>query len=425
MNSTEINSKWRPWEKILFRFFSVLLLLLSQIAYNPLLEALGYTYRKQTSVLNKPLEGAVSWLDRYIFHIGYIPAEHTNDFSDTHFGVILFLAIFITAVTACILWTLFDRKAANYNRLYYWLSNYLAYYIFLAMISYAVYKVIPIQAHYPTAPELLTRWGDLRNWEVLFRFMGTSPAYCMFCGWLELAASLLILFNRTRVMGGVLMTISLVQVVCLNIFYNNNIILLSGILLLATIFVIAKALPKLFEIFIKLKPVSLAQYKYKFSTSWKKHTMIALCFLPVWKIFVVTERGWTFYKGVLHNQERQSLYNVTFFQHGNDTILPLLTDTLRWRYVCFLDYANTNDKMVIFDMRENQDIHKCKWDTVNQRIILLEKEPLHFSYTSLPGNNMQLNGYWRGKVTTIQLNKLNIDSLNLVKDRFLFMQEDQ
>jgi hypothetical protein len=425
MNSTGINTKWRSWEKILFRFFSVLLLLLSQIAYNPLLEALGYTYSKQISILNKPLKGVVSWLDNYFFHIGYLPGQHAIDFSDTHFGVVLFMGIFITAAASCILWTLFDRKTTNYNRLYYWFSNYLAYYIFLAMITYAVYKIIPIQAHYPTAPELLTRWGDLHKWEVLFRFMGTSPAYCMFCGWLELIASLLILFNRTRVGGGVLMTIALVQVVCFNIFYNNNIILLSGILLLATVFVIAKALPKLFEIFIKLKPVSLIQHRYKFSTSWKKYAMIALCFLPVWKVFIVTKKGWTFYKGLLYNQERQSLYNVAIFQHGNDTILPLLTDTLRWRYVCFLDYAKANQKMVIFDMRENQDVRKCRWDTVSKKIILSEKEPLHFSYTALPGNNMQLNGFWQGKATKIQLTKLNIDSMNLVKDRFLFMQEDQ
>jgi len=150
-----------------------LLLLLSQIAYNPLLEALGYTYSKQISILNKPLKDVVSWLDNYIFHIGYLPGQHAVDFSDTHFGVVLFLAIFITAGIACIVWTLLDKKRNNYNLLYYWFSNYLAYYIFLAMITYAVYKVIPIQAHYPTAPELLKRWGDLRNWEVLFRFMGT------------------------------------------------------------------------------------------------------------------------------------------------------------------------------------------------------------------------------------------------------------
>lgn len=425
MDTTEPNINWKLWQKILFRFFSPFLLLLSQIAYNPFLEILGYSYSKQVLLLNVPLKGTVSWLDNHIFHTGFLPQQHSIDFSDTHFGVVLFLTIVILASIVGIVWTLIDRRRPNYNRCYYWFSNYLAYYIFLAMITYAVYKIIPIQAHYPTVPELLTRWGDLRNWEVLFRFMGTSPAYCMFCGWLELVASLLILFNRTRVPGGILMTIVLVQVVCFNIFYNNNIIMLSGILLLSTLFIIAKALPKLFSIFIQLRPVSLVQYRYKFTTPWKKYFMIAICFSPLWKVFSVTTRGWAFYKGVVHNQEKQRLYNVTIYQQENDTIPPLTTDTLRWKYVCFLDYATANQKIVIFDMQENQFMRQCKWDSLHKKITLVDKDSVRFSYTTLPDGNMRLNGYWHGKDTDIQLAEMSIDSLNLIKDKFLFMQEDQ
>jgi len=425
MDTTHANEEWKLWNKIFFRFFFILLLLLSQLAYNPLLYLLGYGYRKQMLLINEPLKDVVTWLDNYIFHIGFLPQQHAIDFSDTHFGVILFLTIFIIAVMACILWTQIDKKRTNYNRLYYWFSNCLAYYIFLAMITYAVLKIIPIQAHYPTAPELLTRWGDLRNWEVLFRFMGTSPAYCMFCGWLELIASLLILFNRTRVFGGVLMTIVLVQVVCFNIFYNNNIIMLSGILLLSTLFIIAKALPKLFSIFINLNPVSLAQYQYRLTTPWKKYIMIVICFLPLWKVFTVTKKAWSFYRGVVRNQEKQKLYNVTVYQQGSDTIPPLTSDTLRWKYVCFLDYAPTNQNIVIFDMQEHQFIRQCKWDSLSRKISFADKDSVYFSYNPLPGGYVQLSGKWRGKDTKMRLTEMSIDSMNLVKDKFLFMQEDQ
>ena len=424
MDTTQPAIKWKLWQKILFRFFFIFLLLLSQLAYNPLLNLLGYNYVQQR-LLSGRLKGVALWLDKHVFHIGFLPRQHSVDFSDTHFGVILFLAIFILALIACIVWSVTDNKRTNYNRFYYWFSNYLAYYIFLAMITYAVNKIIPIQGHYPTAPELLTRWGDLRNWEVLFRFMGTSPAYCMFCGWLELIASLLILFNRTRIIGGILMTIALIQVICLNIFYNNNIILLSGILLLSTLFIIAPAFPKLVSFFITLKPVSLAQYRYKFTTPWKKYIMIAICFLPIWKTFAVTKRAWTYYKGLVRNKEKQRLYDVTSYRHEAGIVPPLTTDTLRWKYVCFLDYAPDNQKIVIFDMKENQLKIQCKWDSLNKKIILANEDSAFFSYTEFPNNTMQLNGYWKGKNTNIQLTKLSIDSLSLVKDKFLFMQEDQ
>lgn len=424
MDTTKPNTHWKLWQKILFRFFFLFLSLLSMIAYNPAMQVLNIGFR-QGGKFFAHLKPVVAWLDNHVYHLGYLPREHSIYFNDTHFGVILTVTIFLVALIATAVWTNLDKSRPGYDRLYFWFCNYLAYYIFLAMIPYAVQKVIPIQATYPTAPELLTRWGDLRHWEVLFRFMGTSPAYCMFCGWLELIASLLILFNRTRVFGGLLMIVALIEVVCLNIFYNNNIILLSSILLSCTIFIIARAVPKLFIIFIQQKPVSLAQYQYSFTTSWKKYIMILICFLPLWRVLRVTERSWAFYKGTMHNQEKQRLYNVITYQQENDTILPLTTDTLRWKYVCFLDYTPNNQKMVKFDMQENQSMYACKWDTLRKEIVFVDEDTARFSYTALSNGNMQLNGSWHGKNTSIQLAKMSIDSLNLIKDKFLFMQEDQ
>jgi hypothetical protein len=153
--------------------------------------------------------------------------------------------------------------------------------------------------------------------------------------------------------------------------------------------------------------------------------MIAICFLPVWKTVKVTTRAWTIYKGDLRNHEKQRLYNVAVYQQGNDTIPPLTTDTLRWKYVCFLDYGASNQKIVIFDMQENQITHQCKWDSLGKQVIFADKDSARFSYAELPGGNIHLNGYWHGKNTNIQLAEMSIDSLNLVKDKFLFMQEDQ
>ncbi|HKC34517.1 MAG TPA: hypothetical protein VKB95_00590, partial [Chitinophagaceae bacterium] len=132
---------------------------------------------------------------------------------------------------------------------------------------------------------------------------------------------------------------------------------------------------------------------YKFTTPWKRYVMIAICFLPVWKTFKVTTKAWTYYKGYVRNEEKQRLYNVAIFQQGNDTIPPLTTGTLRWKYVCFLDYATANQKIVIFDMQENQIMHQCKWDSLHKKITFAGEDSVHFSSTSLSDGNLQLNGY--------------------------------
>jgi len=418
------NIPWQPWQKILFRFFVVFLFLLSMVAYNPFLYVLGYGYR-QGMQLNAHLTGFVAWIDEHVFRIGFLPQQHAIDFNDTHFGVVVTLTILMIAIASCVVWTWFDKERTDYNRFYYWFSIYLAYYIFLAMVPYAVQKIIPIQGHYPTAPELLTRWGDLRNWEVLFRFMGTSPGYCMFCGWIEWTASILLLFNRTRLLGGLLMSIALVQVVLFNICYNNNIIILSGTLLLSTLFIIARSLHKLILMLLGGKPGLLIQYRYAFTTSWKKSIAIVMCFLPLWRVYKVTTKSWAFYKGTVHNQKTQSLYKVDIYQQGNDTIPPLASDTTRWKYVCFLDYAPSKQQMVKFDMQDNQSVYPCKWDTVQKKIVLTGKDTASLDYVILSNTGMQLQGNWLGKNLRMMLTRLSIDSLTLVKDKFLFMQEDQ
>jgi hypothetical protein len=427
MNTLESGAKWKQWQKILFRFFFIFLSALTIFAYNPAMEVLDFSYRRQAAFFGH-LKGLAGWLDNHVFHLAYIPREQAIYFTDTHFGVILTLTILAIAITATVIWTVLDTKRNNYNRLYFWFCNYLAYYIFLAMSAYAIGKIIPVQCSYPEADQLMDRWGAIKNWELLFRFMGTSPLYCMFCGWLELIASLLILFNRTRVIGGILIVLELVNIFLLNIFYNNNVILLSGILLLCSLFIIAGAFPKLYTLFIKLQPVSLGRRRYSFTTPWKKYVMIALCFLPAWKVYKSADICLQYYKGQSINRQKQRLYDVTTFVQGSDTIPPLTTDTTRWKYICFIDYGRDVKRMIKYDMQENKTTYRCRWDTINNTIKFSGYTDTSKIYTfkyKAAGEKMQLKGAWPGKDITMQLTNMPIDSMTLVKDKFLFMQEDE
>jgi hypothetical protein len=297
------------------------------------------------------------------------------------------------------------------------------------MITYAIEKIIPVQAHFPNAVELFSRLGNFQKWQLLFLFMGASPAYCMFCGWIELIAATLLLFNRTRVIGGLLMVVALIQVVSFNIFYNNSIILLSSVLLLSTLFIIARAIPKLYLILIKLQPVSLAEHRYRFVTRWKRYALILLCFLPVWKLYSTTKTSWSYYSSVERNRINQKFYKVSLFLQNNDTIPPLTTDTIRWKYVCFLDYSARYQSMVKFNMSEKTNQYQVNWDTLKKSITVSNgMGTVHkntFSYTKIANGNLRLAGTWHGKSTIMELTNLPLESMALVKDKFTFMQEDQ
>jgi hypothetical protein len=427
MEISKQGTHWKQWQISLFRFFFVFLSLLSLIAYDPIIQIFDVSWEKQTAFFGH-LKGFAGWMDTHFFHLNYLPTLNSPEFSDTHFGSILTLTILIIAIATTIFWTFLDKTRSNYNRFYYWFCNYLAYYIFLAMMPYAIEKIIPVQAHFPNAIELYSRLGDFQKWQLLFLFLGASPTYCMLCGWIEFIAAALLLFNRTRVIGGLLMVVALIQVVSFNIFYNNSIILLSSILFLSTLFVIGRAIPKLFNILIRLKPVSLAEYRYRLTTPWKKYLLIFFCFLPVWKLYSTIKYSSETLSAVERNQHNQKFYKVTMFKSDNDTIAPLITDTISWKYICFLDYSAQYQSMIKYNTGEKREQYQIKWDTLKRTITVLNQMSSGddvFNYKKSSNGNLQLIGKWHGKNTTMSLMNLPVDSMTLVKDKFTFMQEDQ
>ena len=70
---------------------------------------------------------------------------------------------------------------------------------------------------------------DLSDMELMWAFYGRSQAYASIIGVLEIAAGILLLFQRTKLLGVLLGTTILVNVILQDVFYN----VLSGALLAA------------------------------------------------------------------------------------------------------------------------------------------------------------------------------------------------
>lgn len=154
-----------------------------------------------------------------------------------------------------------------------------------------------------------------------------------------------------------------------------------------------------------------------------------MCFLPAWKIFSTPADSWKYYQRELRNKQKQRLYNGTMYQQENDTIPPITTDTTRWKYLCFLDFSSINKQMITYSIHEKTVNFRCKWDTIHNTITITDRTDTTkrnvFEYITLPRSNMQLKGRWLGKNTFMQLTNMPIDSFILIKDKFLFTEEDQ
>ena len=410
------NMKWTVWQKNAFRFFFLFLASTSFTAYNVLITIFSSsweTHSRFLSVLRQP----IAWLDNHFYHFGFIPDKHQTFFGDGPFGWAFMLTLFFLSVAGTIIWAIADRKRNNYNRLHFWFRSYLAYYLFLTLVIYAVEKIIPVQMPYPNVTDLLTRVGDQDGFTMVWNFIGSNSAYSIFTGICELTAAILVLFRRTRVFGSLFMVTVLTNVVCLNVFYNIMVKLLCLQLLVTALFLLAPYVPALFRFFYKLQPVSLSESEYRFSTPWKKWTVVLLLLAPAWVSFAIVKKSMDTYKQNISNRENQKLYNAEIFMRGNDTLPPLLSDTLRWKRFVFTAFRK--EKMVvIYNMQDAADYYDYDTDSIHQTITLhdnpdtLSWHVFKYGYP-LPGK-YQLSGTWKGQPVTVILNAVSIDSLFLL-----------
>ena len=269
---------WTQWRKIAFRFCFLFFSMTSLTYSNIFLLLINADRDAALSFLIKP----INFLEVHVFHIGYKPEMGSTELVSSLFGWLLLFLIITLCLVGTILWSILSKRKKNYVQLNFWFSHYLAYYLCIVMIGYAISKLIPTQMPYPDVSSLLTPLGNFSKFNLTWMFIGSSPGYEKFTGCCEFIACLLILFQRTRVFGYLFMLTVLMNVVCLNVFYNIIVKLPSIILLLTNLFLLSPYIPKLVSFFYFLKPISLQEKRYVFNTPWKKYLVVALLLVPIW-----------------------------------------------------------------------------------------------------------------------------------------------
>lgn len=123
------------------------------------------------------------------------------------------------------------RSAAGEVRLWYGLHTGAAGLLALQLLVYGFDKVFKHQFYLPEPNTLYTPLGllppDLAYWSV----MGASRSYSVFAGLLEVLPGLLLLWGRTRLLGGLLALVVLANVLALNVGFAISVKLWSGFLL--------------------------------------------------------------------------------------------------------------------------------------------------------------------------------------------------
>ncbi|MEP6764562.1 MAG: hypothetical protein ABJB66_09645 [Gemmatimonadaceae bacterium] len=365
---------WPLWQRVLFRFFSIYLLL--QIApWNWLFAIPGVG--KILGPFNQLFDWGVQFTNTHFLHIAN-PLVQPNGSGDTSWAwteMAMFLGL---AIIGTLLWSILDNKRPDYRRSAYWFRTIVRYYIAAAALSYGLIKIFALQMTFPTLSQLATPLGDLLPMRLSWLFIGYSTPYQMFSGVMETVAGLLLLSRRATTLGLIAALGAFMNVWMINLAYDVPVKIYAGHLLLACIVLLAMDAPRLISLLALNKPASgTTLYEPPYADERFRYARIAL------KLFMLYAILWTPLNRTWQRAQAArkipiavplaaGMYDVRLFVRNRDTIPALNSDSLRWRDIIIDNNGQgsvgTTDSL--FWQRYHRGYFRYKADTAKRTMAL-------------------------------------------------------
>jgi hypothetical protein len=208
-----------------------------------------------------------------LFGNAYI-LSHPTGSGDTSYNYTLVFSFLAMAFVACLLWTAFERKRTSYTTLSMVFDTALRFYLAAALFNYGFIKVFPLQFPAPGAMRLAQTYGESSPMGLFWTFMGSSPLYTSFTGTGEVAAGVLLLFRRTKLVGATLAAFIFLHVFVLNLAYDVPVKLSSLHLLLISLYVATPIVKKFTGGYIPEPPRLSTIIFPRWTSRWKQWLIV-------------------------------------------------------------------------------------------------------------------------------------------------------
>jgi len=218
------------------------------------------------------------------------------------------------------------------------------------------------------------------------------------------------------------------NVMALNYFYDVPVKLFSTHLWVMALIISFPKFKQLYTILILNKPTQPSQiYAPIFEKSSYKKGLLSIKWILVVFFFFNLLYGSI---GYLDKYGRYAykktplfgLYEVTNFKINNTEIPPLITDTIRWRYIGI----ERKETMRFYGMDKKTFRYKSQVDTVHQKIIWKDTEDstkvYHFRYTKTD-TTMRFQGIHKNDTIDCHTKRLDKKDFKLMSRGFNWIQE--
>lgn len=368
----EYVNPWPLWQKVLFRFFFIYLLLhvFSWPFFQgiPLLGLIGGMQRFLSETL-------VHAFNEYILHFReeLVPP---NGSGDTSFGWAQILCYLFIAFTGSIIWSIIDRKRKSYYRASYYLNTSLRFYIAFISFTYGIIKVFALQMPFPSLSDMATPMGDFPPMRFSWHFIGYSPVYQIFSGAMEVLAGLLLIYRRTVTLGIFVALGVFVNVMMINLSYDVPVKIFSTHLVIMCLYLLMTDIKRISNFFIFNRPaVQNRQYHFAPSKKSRKIFRLVLKVLFIGQTIYLFTGTYQYYQNTYVQNEKQvspvphGMYETDVFVKNGDTLPILAKDSLAWKDFIFeksRSYVTVNSADTLLSKRYRRGMFYYKADTLQK-----------------------------------------------------------
>lgn len=169
----------------------------------------------------------------------------------------LLLVLFFLAIVLAIIFSFLDFPIKRQSQIMAAIQLLMTFYLSLIMLKYGIDKVFQKQFYLPEPNILFTPLGMLDKDILFWSTMGVSYTYNLFMGLLEVIPALLLLSNKTRILGIFILSGVLLNVVFINFGFDISVKLYSLFLLFCCFLLLAPSAHAFLHFFVLHKPAQL------------------------------------------------------------------------------------------------------------------------------------------------------------------------
>jgi uncharacterized membrane protein YphA (DoxX/SURF4 family) len=379
----------------------------------------GYLLKKYQA----GLDWLIPWVGTHILRHP-VPIAHFNGSGDRTSDYVEVFTYLLIATLSTIVWSLLDRKRANYRRLHQWLRLGVRVVLGHALLTYGAMKVVADQMAVPSPSVLLETYGESSPMGLLWTLLGASTAYQIFCGASEMLGGILLFIPALTTLGALVSIGVLTNVFMLNMCYDVPVKIYSFHLLLMAIFLLLPDLKRLFNLFVLRRTIKLSDDTRLFQRKWLNHSVWALQVLL--GLFLACTATHYFYQEKKEYTAKPPYYGVWSVEEyavDGTPKPPLLTDATRWRRVIF-DYPGRVG-VQLMDAPQQRFILALDADkksfTLSKRGD--DKWKANFSYQDPDRDRLELQGQFDGHQVHARLHREEESKFLLTSRGFHWINE--